>query len=195
MSLNFHLVLASESPRRRQLLSEAGFQFSVRKSGYEEVFSNEIAVEKMAAHLSEQKAEFMYDRIGVDEVILTADTVVINNQIILGKPTNPEEAVTMIASLSGKTHQVITGCTLRSTKYKTTFDDLTEVTFRELTSKEIRHYVELFKPYDKAGAYGIQEWLGMIGITAIKGSYFNVVGLPVHKVYSELLRFPHEDTV
>lgn len=183
------LLVASNSPRRHELLKDAGIKFHVVPNQFEEVYPSELAVKDIPKYLAEAKAEFHKELLSGDDVLLTADTLVIHNNKELGKPKSTKEAKALIESLSGDTHEVITGVCLRSRSLKVSFDETTRVTFRKLTSEEIDYYVRKYLPYDKAGAYGIQEWIGLIGITGIEGSYPNVVGLPVHRVWYELQQF------
>jgi septum formation protein len=177
-----NLILASTSPRRQFLLREAGFEFTVESPVADEHFPPELPVHEVARYLAIKKAEYFRTRIR-DEIVLTADTVVILNQEILNKPQSRQEAIAMLSRLSGHTHTVTTGVCILSAKKEISFDDSTQVTFANLSREEIEYYVDTFKPYDKAGAYGAQDFIGMIGIERIEGSYFNVMGLPVHKVY------------
>lgn len=185
MTLSNKLILASGSPRRRQLLSEAGFKFEVRTVPFDEVFPEDMNSGEVAEFLAKGKNQAHRDAFG-DEVILTADTVVILDDTILGKPSNEEEAISVITQLSGKTHQVVTGVCISDSNKTISFSSTTEVQFRDLTTNQIRHYVTTYKPMDKAGSYAIQEWIGLIGIESIKGSYFNVVGLPIDRVYQTI---------
>lgn len=179
------LVLASSSPRRQYLMREAGFTFTVEKPDVEESFPAELPVEQVARYLANKKAEFFRKEI-LHQIIVTADTVVILEGEIMNKPADRQEAIAMLSRLSGKTHLVMTGVCILSAEKEESFDDTTEVTFRKLTQEEIEFYVDQYKPYDKAGAYGAQDFIGMIAIEKIKGSYFNVMGLPIHKVYEHL---------
>lgn len=179
------LVLASASPRRKFLLEQAGYAFSVRRPGSDEQFPADMPPEKVASFLAEQKASFFRKTIG-DEIIITADTVVILDHVVLNKPTDGNDAVRMLESLSGRTHTVITGVCILSRERERIFDDTTYVTFRSLTRVEIDYYVKYYQPLDKAGAYGAQDWIGLTGVEKISGSYFNVMGLPVHRVYENL---------
>lgn len=182
------LIVASSSPRRQYLMKEAGFTFTIEKPEVEESFPPELPVDQVAKYLSEKKAE--YFRLTMkDEVVLTADTVVILQNEILNKPQHRDEAIHMLTRLSGNTHEVMTGVCILSKEKETSFDDLTEVTFQTLSAEEIVFYVDQYKPYDKAGAYGAQDWIGMVAIQKIVGSYFNVMGLPIHKVYQHLNRW------
>ena len=177
--------MASGSPRRQYLLKEAGFTFTVEKSDVEESFPAELPVEDVARYLAEKKAE--YFRPGIhEEIVLTADTVVVLDGRILNKPQDRADAIRMLTLLSGKTHRVITGVSIVSKEKEDSFDDTTEVTFKKLSQQEIEFYVDTYEPYDKAGAYGAQDWIGMVAVEKIIGSYFNVMGLPIHKVYQHL---------
>ena len=179
------IVLSSNSPRRKELLGELGIDFEVRViEGIDEAYSKELSVEEVPQYIAREKARVYI--VGKDEVLLTADTVVVLGNEIMGKPHDEADAMRMLRQLSGKTHQVITGVCLKTSDKQVTFADVTDVSFADLTDEEIKYYVDNFRPLDKAGAYGIQEWIGLAGVTGIKGSYFNVVGLPVHRVYAEL---------
>lgn len=179
------LILASSSPRRKHLMQEAGFKFSVEKPEVDETWPPEIPVDQVARYLASKKAEFFRLRIH-DEIVVTADTVVILFNEILNKPADRREAIEMLSKLSGRTHLVMTGVCILSKEKEESFDDTTEVEFQALTREEIEYYVDNYKPYDKAGAYGAQDWIGMVAIRKIAGSYFNVMGLPIHKVYAHL---------
>ncbi|MDO1451035.1 Maf family nucleotide pyrophosphatase [Rhodocytophaga aerolata] len=185
MNFNYPLVLASSSPRRQQLLMGAGLVFSVKTKNVPEDFPEDMPVKDVPVYLAKRKAMSFAAEL-TDEIILAADTVVIINGRILNKPQNEQEAVEMLSLLSGKKHEVVTGVCLFSQTKTHTFSDLTEVYFRNLSAAEITFYVENYRPFDKAGAYGAQEWMGMIAIEKIIGSYFNVMGLPVHLVYEYL---------
>jgi septum formation protein len=179
------IVLASSSPRRQYLMKEAGFHFTTEKPAVEESFPDDLPVDQVARYLAEKKAE--YFRLTMkDEIIVTADTVVILENKIINKPEDRSEAIKMLTALSGKTHIVMTGVCILSKEREESFDDTTEVTFQVLKPSEIEFYVDNYKPYDKAGAYGAQDWIGMVAIQKIVGSYFNVMGLPIHKVYQHL---------
>lgn len=182
---SYKLILASSSPRRQYLMKEAGFNFTIEKPDVEETFPASLPVEQVARYLASKKAEYFRMKI-VDEIIVTADTVVIIDNKILNKPLDRLEAIDMLTTLSGKTHRVMTGVCILSKEKEESFDDTTEVTFKKLTQTEIAYYVDHYKPYDKAGAYGAQDWIGMVAIAKIEGSYFNVMGLPIHKVYEHL---------
>mgnify|MGYP000436257693 CR=1 FL=1 len=166
-------------------MSESGFHFTTEKPEVDESFPPEMPVDQVARYLAAKKAESFRPRIK-DEIIITADTVVILADKILNKPGDAAEAIAMLSQLSGRTHLVITGVSIVSSEKEESFDDTTEVTFKTLTRDEIQFYVDHYKPFDKAGAYGAQDWVGMVAIEKINGSYFNVMGLPVHKVYQHL---------
>ncbi|MEP6735270.1 MAG: Maf family nucleotide pyrophosphatase [Chryseolinea sp.] len=183
--MHHKLILASSSPRRQYLMQEAGFSFRIEKPDVEESFPPNLPSTQVAKYLAEKKAEFF--RLTMkDEVVLTADTVVIIDDEVINKPGDRDEAISMLKRLSGRTHTVVTGVCILSKEKEESFDDTTLVTFQTLTQHEIEHYVDHYKPYDKAGAYGAQDWIGMIAIARIEGSYFNVMGLPIHKVYEHL---------
>ena len=185
MLTNRPIVLASSSPRRQYLMKEAGFHFTTEKPEVDETFPDDLPVDQVARYLAEKKAE--YFRLTMkDEIIVTADTVVILKDRIINKPEDRSEAISMLSELSGKTHLVMTGVCILSKEREESFDDTTEVTFQALKKSEIEFYVDNYKPYDKAGAYGAQDWIGMVAIQKIVGSYFNVMGLPIHKVYEHL---------
>jgi septum formation protein len=185
MNLNYPLVLASNSPRRQQLLTGAGMVFSVKTKNVPEDFPADMPVEQVPLFLAEKKAMAFADELS-NEIIIAADTVVIINGQILNKPQDEKEAVEMLSLLAGRKHEVITGVCMFSKTKTLTFSDLTEVYFARLSKEEINFYVTHYRPFDKAGAYGAQEWMGMIAVEKIVGSYFNVMGLPVHLVYRHL---------
>lgn len=185
-----HIILASQSPRRRFLLEQLGIKFTAISAEVDETIPEGLTPDQAAAFLAEKKAahfeEMLHDS---KNIIITADTLVLINGQVLGKPEGPDGARLMLRTLSGNMHQVVTGVCIRSRDKSRTFTAWTDVYFKALTSDEIDHYLSLFKPYDKAGAYGIQEWIGYIGITRIEGSYFNVMGLPAQRLYEELTNF------
>jgi septum formation protein len=183
----FELILASASPRRRQLLAEAGFRFLAATVDFREVWPSHLRGREIAEFLAEGKAAAWNDAIKPGQIIITADTVVWCHDTVLGKPADAAEAARFLRMLSGCEHEVITGMCLRDSSRKHTFSVTTRVTFRELSDEEIGYYIEKCQPFDKAGAYGIQEWIGLRGITRIEGSYYNVVGMPVSDLYSMLL--------
>ena len=186
----YTIILASQSPRRKQLLGDLGVDFEVRtKEGIEEVYPDDLSVEKIPAFLSELKANAFKSEILENDLLITSDTIVSINNQVLGKPNDRQEAINMIKMLSGKKHNVISGVHIYTSNKQSTLIETTQVYFKNLTQQEIEYYVDNFQPYDKAGAYGIQEWIGYIGIEKIEGSYFNVMGLPVQKLYKELLNY------
>lgn len=185
MNLAQPLLLASNSPRRKELLASLGLTFEVRVKEVNEDFPEHLKREKVAEYLASHKADAYKSELE-NEAIITADTIVCLRDQILNKPAGYEEAFQMLQSLSGNAHEVITGVCIQTKKQKIVFHDATIVYFKHLTNSEIDYYITHFKPFDKAGAYGIQEWIGMIGIERIEGSYFNVVGLPVQKLYTKL---------
>ena len=184
---NHRLILASASPRRRELLADCNLDFVLAETfECEECYPADLEAEKVAEYLSQLKSNAYPHALDERDILLTADTVVILGDKILGKPHSAEEAHEMIASLSGATHKVITGVTLRTAERTISFSAESMVSFRELDSEEIDYYVEKYRPMDKAGAYGIQEWIGYIGIEGIEGSFYNVMGLPVQRLYTIL---------
>lgn len=186
----YKLILASNSPRRRELLAGLDYAFDVRVlPNIDENYPSNLPVREVAAYLSQVKAKAYVDSMAADELIITADTVVICGNKIFGKPKDEQEAAEMLMMLSGKTHEVITGVSLTTVKRQFTFDVSTEVSFKSLRSDEINYYVSRYQPLDKAGAYGVQEWIGYIGVTRLEGSYFNVMGLPVQRLYDALQVF------
>jgi septum formation protein len=180
-----NLILASNSPRRKQLLEEAGFQFTVKTIPFEEVFPHELSADRVAEYLAIEKNKAHRQEFE-NETIVTADTVVVFTDHVLGKPKDVEDAFKTLKILSGKIHQVYSGVCISNPNKQVAFSSLTEVKFKELTDEEINYYIEKFQPFDKAGSYGIQEWIGLIGVEWIKGSFVNVVGLPVNEVYRVL---------
>lgn len=186
----YRFTLASGSPRRKELLAGLGIPFTVETGKDEkEAFSANLPHGQIPEFLARHKSESFHRPLADGEVLITADTLVFKDDAILGKPKDREDAFRIISLLSGATHTVKTGVCIRSTEKQVSFTDTTEVTFRKLSEEEIYFYIDNFKPYDKAGAYGIQEWIGYIGITGINGSYFNVIGLPVQRLYDELVKF------
>ena len=184
-----NIILASQSPRRKELLAGLGLQFSTISLDIDETFDrNEFKKEQITEYLSAKKAK-AYTDIQPNDLIITSDTTVWVDDESLEKASNREEAYEMIKKLSGKTHSVYTSVTIRSLEKEVTFSDETQVTFADLTDEEIYFYIDNYKPFDKAGAYGVQEWIGYIGMDNMNGSYFNVMGLPTHKLYKELVKF------
>ena len=186
----YRLILASQSPRRRQLLADAGIEFELApRFECEESFSEDMPAAEVAEYLSKLKSEAYPEPLGANDILLTADTVVIACSQILGKPADREEAIAMITMLSGCEHEVVTGVTLRTAERMKSFSVVSKVRFRALLQEEIEYYVDTYRPYDKAGSYGIQEWIGYVGIEGIVGSFYNVMGLPVQRLYCELGEF------
>ena len=184
------IILASNSPRRRQLLAGLNVDFTVdTATDFEEVFPADMPHPEVPAHMSRGKSYGFHRELSEDEILITSDTMVLLDSYIMGKPHSREEAVDMLRKLSGRTHEVITAVTVRDRNHEETVSDTTLVTFRELTDDEIEYYIDTCKPYDKAGAYGVQEWLGYAACTGIEGSFYNVMGFPVHRVYEELIKF------
>lgn len=183
----YKIILASHSPRRKELLAGLGYPFEIRVlKDIDESYPVELPANEVALYIAQKKASAYRQFIASDELVITADTVVIVGNEILGKPADQPDAIRMLHQLSGRTHHVTTGVCLLTTTTERSFDVTTEVTFKQLTDEEILHYVTQYKPYDKAGAYGIQEWIGYIGVTGLHGSYYNVMGLPVQRIYQEL---------
>ena len=176
------ILLGSNSPRRKELLQNLGFDFEVVSINCDEIYPENLEVEKIASFLSELKAN-AFRKIEKDEILLTADTVVTFENKVLGKPKNREEAVEMLQHLSGKTHQVYTGVSFKTSEKIITKTDVAEVEFDEISNEEIDFYIKNYQPFDKAGSYGIQEWLGMAKISRINGSFYTIMGLPTHLVY------------
>lgn len=188
LKLNYHIILASNSPRRKELLGGLGLDYEVRTlPGIDESYPDTLQGEDIPVYISSKKASAYLDSLKNNELLITADTIVWLDGRVLGKPSDEEEACQMLRDLSGKTHQVITGVTLATTAFQKSFASVSQVTFASLTEEEIKYYVNHYHPMDKAGSYGVQEWIGFIGVERIEGSYFNVMGLPVQRLYRELL--------
>ena len=186
----YHIILASKSPRRQELLRGMGVDFEILTKETPEDYPTDLPLDEVPKYLSLQKSlAFTDEELPVDYLLITSDTVVICEGEILGKPKDREDAVRMLRMLSGKTHRVVTGVTVRSAKKCESFAVSSDVTFAELDAEEIDHYIDTYKPFDKAGAYGIQEWIGYIGITGLEGSFYNVMGLPTRKLYECLKTF------
>ena len=184
------IILASNSPRRRELLSGLNIDFEVDTlNDFEEWFDPATPHDEVPALMSRGKSYGFHRPLEPDEILITADTMVLLDKVILGKPHDRADAVRMLEMLSGREHEVITGVTIRDAFSDETFSDVTFVTFKDFTPEEIDYYVDSCRPYDKAGAYGIQEWIGYIGMTDMRGSFYNVMGFPVQRVYEALLRF------
>lgn len=187
---NYKIKLASKSPRRRELLKELDLKFEVISiENVKEIYPDDLSSSAVAEYLSNLKADAYYDSLKGDELVITADTIVVCDDIVLGKPADRNDAIDMLMMLSGKTHVVITGVTLLSTEKRVSFSTFTDVTFAEITRAEAEYYVDKYSPLDKAGAYGIQEWIGCVAVKKIDGSFYNVMGLPVHRLYQELKSF------
>ena len=184
------IILASASPRRKELLAGLCIDFDVdTRNNFEEIYSPETPHEKIPEVLSEGKSYGFHRELADDEILITSDTLVLCEDHVMGKPHSREEAYEMLKLLSGRTHKVITAVTLRDSLHISTLSDTAIVHFKDLSDNEIYYYIDNFKPFDKAGAYGIQEWIGFIGIDKIEGSYFTIMGFPVHIVYQELIKF------
>lgn len=183
------IILSSKSPRRQLLLKEMGWDFTIKVKEVEEIYPSDLKGEQVPIFLCELKAAAFTEELNENDILITADTIVSIDDQIIGKPTDYEDAVKILKLLSGRKHQVITGICLKSKNKQKTFHVVTDVFFKELSDQEIHYYLENYKPFDKAGAYGIQEWIGLIGIEKIHGSYFNVMGLPVKELYEEIIAF------
>ncbi len=184
---NHRIILASGSPRRHQFLKDLKIPFIIDVKKIKEIYPDHLKSSQITNYLSELKAEVFKHTLKKEDILITSDTIVWHENVALGKPETTTEASKMLQSMSGKTHEVITSVTFTTSEIQKTINASTLVTFKELTKDEIDYYILNYHPLDKAGAYGIQEWIGLIGITKIEGSYFNVVGLPTHVVYETLL--------
>ena len=190
MELSHKLILASNSPRRKELLAGLDVQFEVRVlQGIDEGYPATLPTAEIAEYIAQKKAAAYRETIAADELVITADTIVVLDDEVLGKPKDAADARRMLRELSGRTHQVITGVVLTTRERQEHFSVVSDVTFKQLTDSEIDYYVDTYRPMDKAGAYGIQEWIGYVGVTRLEGSYFNVMGLPVQRIYEALKRF------
>lgn len=191
----YNIILASGSPRRKQLLEGLGIEFSQHVlKNIDESFPDTLLAEEVAQFIAHKKSEAYLKDMADNDLVITADTIVVadggcGRNVILGKPHERSEAVAMLRMLSNKTHKVITGCCIVTKDRQRVFSVSTEVTFKQLSDEEIEYYVDTFRPYDKAGAYGVQEWIGYIGVTGLSGSYFNVMGFPIQRIYTELAEF------
>ncbi len=184
------LILASNSPRRQQLLKGLDVDFEIWSTNHEdESYPDDMSVDQVPTYLAKHKASFFTERLSDDTLLVTSDTIVVCNGKVLGKPVDYADAVNILKQLSGNKHTVITGVCLSTTIKSYCFSSFTDVYFRHLSNEEIDYYIERYKPYDKAGAYGIQEWIGYVAIERIEGSYFNVMGLPVQMLHNELINF------
>jgi septum formation protein len=185
----FNIILASKSPRRQQLLKDLGLEFTVEVTDADESYPDGLSMQEIPVFLAELKASEFSRELGDSDLLITADTIVWLDGEVLGKPADKNDAIHMLRKLSNNEHQVVTGVCLKSKNKQKSFYAVSNVAFKELSDDEINYYIDHYQPYDKAGAYGIQEWIGYIGITHIEGSFFNVMGLPIQKLYTELLKF------
>jgi len=183
---NHKLILASGSPRRQEFFKNLGLDFEIQLKPVKEEYPPRLTHFEISNYLAQLKALPFKKELLPNDILITSDTIVWNNDTALGKPRDEDEAFSILKSLSNKTHEVITSVCFTTTKFEKTLHNITKVTFKELSDEEINFYIKTYKPFDKAGAYGIQEWIGQIGVTKIEGSYFNVMGLPVHLVYKTL---------
>jgi septum formation protein len=186
---NYRIILASGSPRRQQFLKELDVDFEIQLKDIEEIYPEHLQAEEITNFLAKLKAEAFVSDIQNNDILITSDTIVWLNNKALGKPKDYEDAFEMLTEMSGKTHKVITSVCIKTTEKEVVFHDETLVTFAELSPEEIKYYLNNYKPFDKAGSYGIQEWIGLVAIQKIEGSYANVVGLPTHRLYEELMKF------
>ncbi|MCG1036903.1 Maf family nucleotide pyrophosphatase [Polaribacter sargassicola] len=184
---DYNVILASGSPRRQQFFKDLDIDFSVQLKEVEEIYPQELKGTEITDFLADLKSK-SFTNLSDKDLLITSDTIVWLEEKALGKPKNPEEAFKMLKDLSGKKHQVITSISIKNKNFQKIINDTTIVSFKELSDEEINYYIKNYQPFDKAGAYGIQEWIGFIAIDNIKGSYFNVVGLPVQKLYKELIK-------
>lgn len=182
------IILASGSPRRQQFFRELNIDFTIQIKEVEEIYPEDLKASEITVYLAELKAN-AFDLLADNEIVITSDTIVWHENNALGKPKDVQEAFNMLQSLSGKTHEVITSVCFKTKNTLETITETTKVTFNSLSDEVIRYYIETYKPFDKAGSYGIQEWIGLVGIEKIEGSYTNVVGLPVDKVYQKLINY------
>jgi septum formation protein len=183
---NYHLVLASGSPRRQQFFKDLDLDFEIRLKEIEEIYPPELKAEEITNYLAELKANAFEGELKANEILITSDTIVWHNNKALGKPKDKQDAFTILKSLSNATHEVITSVCFKTNNNSKLLHEITKVTFNEISDEAIRYYIENYKPFDKAGAYGIQEWIGFIGVSKIEGSYANVMGMPTDKVYEYL---------
>jgi septum formation protein len=185
---NKNIILASGSPRRQELFKELGVNYSIKVKEVDEIYDSTLKKEEITNYLAELKANAFSNEIGNNDIIITADTIVWQNNKALEKPKNKLEAIKMLQQLSGTKHSVFSSICIKTKVLQKVFFEETIVYFKKLSEQELVYYVENYKPFDKAGAYGIQEWIGLIGVTRLEGSYYNVMGLPVHKLYEELMK-------
>ena len=187
-----NLILASGSPRRQELLKSLGVPFEIRIKEIDEVYPKHLKKSEISDYLAQLKSNAFVEELNPKDLLITSDTIVWYHNMALGKPKSKDDAFQMLQKLSGKTHEVITSVCIKSLQKEDIFNYITKVTFKELSTEEIQFYIDNYNPMDKAGAYGIQDWIGQIGVTKIEGSYFNVMGFPIHKIYSQLLKFSKE---
>ncbi len=185
---DYQIILASNSPRRKQFLTDLGLTFTIKPANVNEEYPSHLKGKDIALYIAQQKAS-VFNNLDTNSIVITCDTIVWIDDMALGKPENSDDAKQMLQQLSGKTHEVISAVCIKSNQKKQLFYDVTQVTFNNLNSLDITYYVDTFKPLDKAGSYGIQEWIGLIGIEKINGSYTNVVGMPMEKLYNELIKW------
>lgn len=183
---DYNIILASGSPRRQQFFKDLDIDFTIILKSVDEVYPKELKETEITDFLADLKSK-AFTNLSDKDILITSDTIVWLNNKALGKPKDDEEAFNMLSALSGKTHKVITSISIKTNRFQKMINDVTKVSFKQLSDEEIQYYIKNYKPFDKAGAYGIQEWIGFIGIDKIEGSYFNVVGLPVHKLYKTLM--------
>ena len=187
---DYKVLLASNSPRREELLRGIDIEFEIKVlPDIDESYPDDMPVEEVAEFVAKKKANSYIENLKEKDLLITADTMVILDGVIFGKPASREEAIEMLCALSGNTHKVISGVCLASTEKQVSFSVTSEVEFSELTIEEIVYYIDRYSPYDKAGSYGIQEWIGFIGVKHLKGSYFNIMGLPIQRLYNEMKNF------
>tara|TARA_R110001606_G_scaffold103595_3_gene226574 strand:+ start:118546 stop:119124 length:579 start_codon:yes stop_codon:yes gene_type:complete len=184
---NYHIILASGSPRRQQFFKDLNIDFDIQLKEVDEIYPHELKGTEITDYLADLKSK-AFTKLSEKELLITSDTIVWLENKALGKPKDAQDAFKMLRALSGKKHEVITSISIKNKFFQKIINDTTFVTFKEISDEEINYYINNYKPYDKAGGYGIQEWIGLIAISNIEGSYFNVVGLPVHKLYEELMK-------
>ncbi|CAL2103005.1 dTTP/UTP pyrophosphatase [Tenacibaculum sp. 190130A14a] len=184
----YNIILASGSPRRQQFFKDLNLDFEIRLKEVDEVYPEHLKAKEITDYLADLKSRAFDNELTEQDLLITSDTIVWFENKALGKPKTYEDAFKMLKSMAGKKHEVITSISIKSKNFQQIVNDTTTVFFKELTDDEIHYYIENYRPYDKAGAYGIQEWIGKIGISKIEGSYFNVVGLPTHQLYKELMK-------
>ncbi|UKM63712.1 Maf-like protein [Flavobacteriaceae bacterium GSB9] len=189
---NHHIILASGSPRRQEFFKNLGLNFEIRLKPVKEEYPPRLTHFEISNYLAQLKALQFKDELQNNDILITSDTIVWHNNKALGKPQSDAEAFRILKSLSNSTHEVITSVCFTTSTFEKTIHDITKVTFRALTDEEISHYIKTYKPFDKAGGYGIQEWIGQIGVTKLEGSYYNVMGLPVHLVYKTLMTIANQ---